>query len=60
MEDIWQHDWEACRQFAKSQGMTDIPDYEIPKQSQILNLIANLSAKSYAHLRAILSFFKLG
>jgi glycosyltransferase involved in cell wall biosynthesis len=60
MDDIWQHDWEACRQYAKSQGMTDIPNYEIPKQSQILTLIANLLSKSYDQLRAILSFFKLG
>ncbi|RCJ29598.1 family 2 glycosyl transferase [Nostoc minutum NIES-26] len=59
MEDIWKFDWEACRQYAKSQGMLDIPDRQIPKQSNILNFIADISTNLYAQARAILSFVKL-
>jgi glycosyltransferase involved in cell wall biosynthesis len=59
MEDIWKFDWEACRQYAKSQGMLDIPDYKIPKQSKLLNLIADIGAKSYAQTRAALSLLQM-
>lgn len=46
-EDIWQFDWEACRQYAKSLGMSNIPDYQITKPSQISNLFLDMMTQSY-------------
>lgn len=52
MEDIWQYDWEACRQYAKSQGISDIPDYTIPKTWKILDLLISIFAKISNHFLA--------
>lgn len=39
LEDIWKYDWEACRQYAQSIGMINIPDYPIQKPSRFLDLM---------------------
>jgi glycosyltransferase involved in cell wall biosynthesis len=58
MEDIWKFDWEACRQYAKSQGMTNIPDDKIPMQSKFLQLAANMMTKLYRYTKSLLTFWK--
>ncbi|MDZ7961407.1 MAG: glycosyltransferase family 2 protein [Aulosira sp. DedQUE10] len=50
IEDIWKYDWEACRQYAKSLGMSNIPDYKIPKQNKLLDLFMDIIAKLYSDL----------
>ncbi|MEA5575260.1 glycosyltransferase family 2 protein [Anabaena sp. UHCC 0451] len=53
MEDIWKYDWEACRQYAKSQGISDIPDYKIPKNSPIGELLLDTITKLYIYINLL-------
>lgn len=39
LDEIWNFDWEACRVYAKSINLQDIPDYKIAKPPSIINLI---------------------
>jgi glycosyltransferase involved in cell wall biosynthesis len=44
IDDIWEFDWEACRLYAKSLGMNNIPDYEIkPPPRSMRAIIRNLT-----------------
>ncbi|WP_017656147.1 glycosyltransferase family 2 protein [Fortiea contorta] len=54
-EDIWNFDWEACRQYAKSQGMSNIPDEKIPQTSKFLQMANKLTTKLYSHTRTLLN-----
>ncbi|MBW4646438.1 MAG: glycosyltransferase family 2 protein [Goleter apudmare HA4340-LM2] len=56
LEDIWKFDWEACRQYAKSQGMSNIPDDKIPQQSKFIMLLSNILDKIFKYVRLILNF----
>lgn len=58
MEDIWKFDWEACRQYAKSQGMSNIPDYKITMPSQSSQLVANMMTKLYSSTKSLLAFLR--
>ncbi len=49
-EDVWQFDWEACRQYAKSLGMSNIPDYKITKPPKFLGFFLDMIAKLYQNL----------
>ncbi|HYW20100.1 MAG TPA: glycosyltransferase family 2 protein [Nodularia sp. (in: cyanobacteria)] len=67
MEDIWAYDWEACRQYAQSIGMTNIPDYQIPRISKKIDLMRiadvtmSMSTQSYIYLASVLKpAMKLG
>ncbi len=67
MEDIWAYDWEACRQYAQSIGMSNIPDYPISRTSKkinfmkIVDLTMSMSTQSYRYLSAVLKpAIKLG
>jgi glycosyltransferase involved in cell wall biosynthesis len=51
LDDIWGFDWEACRLYAKSIGMTDIPDRKISGPPKIIGLIASALTDWYIHLR---------
>lgn len=53
LEDIWKFDWETCRQYAKSQGMSNIPDYKIPQPSKFLMLLTNILDKIFKFIRVI-------
>jgi len=55
LDDIWGFDWEACRLYAKSIGMTNIPDYKISAQPKIIGLIASALTDCYMYIRR---FFK--
>lgn len=53
LEDIWEFDWEACRLYAKSVGMNNIPDKEIPAQPIMINLSTRLITYFYKHVKKI-------
>jgi glycosyltransferase involved in cell wall biosynthesis len=53
LEDIWKFDWEACRQYAKSQGISNIPDDIIPQQSKFVILATYLLDKIFQSMRFI-------
>ncbi len=55
IEDIWNFDWEACRQYAKSQGMSNIPDHKIPRQSKLLQLVTHMLVKLYRQIKSLLN-----
>ncbi|PPJ63162.1 glycosyltransferase family 2 protein [Cuspidothrix issatschenkoi] len=50
MEDIWKYDWESCRQYAKSQNIANIPDYKIPKNSKLLDLLISIITNLYGNI----------
>ncbi|MBE9049033.1 glycosyltransferase family 2 protein [Nostocales cyanobacterium LEGE 11386] len=56
MEDIWRYDWESCRQYAQSLGISDIPDYTISKTSKnvdlrkILDVIMSILTQFYSYV----------
>ncbi|TAF07677.1 MAG: glycosyltransferase family 2 protein [Nostocales cyanobacterium] len=50
MEDIWKYDWEVCRQYAKSQGISDIPDYKIPKPGKFPDFLISTFIQMYNYL----------
>ncbi|WP_041555505.1 glycosyltransferase family 2 protein [Nostoc sp. PCC 7524] len=56
MEDIWKFDWEACRQYAKSQQLESIPDYPISQPSKVvdsmLDMMMNVSVRAKSLLAA--------
>lgn len=56
VEDIWRFDWEACRQYAKSLGMSNIPDYPITKPPKFLNFFLDIMAKLYSNLTSWLRY----
>ncbi|MDZ8049865.1 MAG: glycosyltransferase family 2 protein [Aulosira sp. ZfuVER01] len=55
-EDIWRFDWEACRQYAKSLGMSNIPDYPITKPPKFLGFFLDIIAKLYKNLTSWLRY----
>lgn len=56
LENIWHFDWEACRQYAKSLGMSDIPDYPIPRKNVFLTLLLNILGNLYYITRMFVKF----
>ncbi|QLE56089.1 glycosyltransferase family 2 protein [Nostoc sp. TCL26-01] len=56
-EDIWKFDWESCRQYAKSQNMSDIPDYQISKPSLVTSTTLDILSQLYSHTAANLRAF---
>jgi glycosyltransferase involved in cell wall biosynthesis len=53
LEPIWEFDWEACRQFAKTQQVKDIPDFEIKKPPALIKPVMQGVDKLYWLLRSI-------
>ncbi|MEA5580451.1 glycosyltransferase family 2 protein [Nodularia harveyana UHCC-0300] len=59
-EDIWAYDWEACRKYAQSIGMSDIPDYQITKAGKklelrkFLDMIMSMLTQSYQYVYSVL------
>ena len=67
LEDIWKYDWEACRQYAQSIGMANIPDYPIHKPykffdfMQIFDVLISIITQFYRYLASVLKpAMKLG
>ncbi|MFM7366008.1 MAG: glycosyltransferase family 2 protein [Cuspidothrix sp.] len=56
IEDIWKYDWEACRQYAKSHHLANIPDYKIPKNFKLLDLSTSMITKFYGHIRNLINY----
>jgi glycosyltransferase involved in cell wall biosynthesis len=54
LEDIWGFNWEACRLYAKSIGMSNIPEHPIPEQPRIIDILARNFTVFYGYLRQIL------
>ena len=57
IEDIWKHDWETCRQYAKSLGIKNIPDYQIQKRAKIVDFLLDLLSKLYGKTSLIIKYF---
>ncbi|MGI8501333.1 MAG: glycosyltransferase family 2 protein [Hassallia sp.] len=57
IEDIWKHDWETCRQYAKSLGIKNIPDYQIQNRAKIGDFLLDLLSKLYGKTSLIIKYF---
>lgn len=51
LEDIWNFDWEACRLYAKSIGMRNIPEDEISEPPRIIGMIFSILTNFYMNIR---------
>jgi glycosyltransferase involved in cell wall biosynthesis len=55
MEDIWKFDWEACRQYAKSQQLESIPDYPISQPAKIIDSTWDMLVKARVNAKSLLA-----
>jgi glycosyltransferase involved in cell wall biosynthesis len=53
IDDIWEFDWEACRLYAKSLGMTNIPDFEIKAPPRSMRSIMRNLTDVYMETRKL-------
>ncbi|BAY13426.1 glycosyltransferase family 2 protein [Calothrix sp. NIES-2098] len=58
IEDIWQFDWEACRQYAQSLGMSNIPNFTIIKPPKTISLLFDIIATLYKNITSALRYLK--
>ena len=54
LDDIWEFDWEACRLYAKSLEMNNIPDYEIKPPSRNMRAIMKNLTDGYMEARKLI------
>jgi glycosyltransferase involved in cell wall biosynthesis len=53
LEDIWKFDWEACRLYARAQGMNDIPEHKLSVPPKALIFSMKIITKVFDYGRLI-------